>query len=69
MAWHPYALMSPDMVNIAMSQIARDGEGMGWLKWFRRYDALITAGISETEALAIVEASQADERANTRKAA
>jgi hypothetical protein len=52
---------------IELSRIARHADR--WARWFRYYEHLLCIGKSEDEANAIVEAAQADERAERRIAA
>jgi pilus assembly protein TadC len=52
---------------IELSRIARHADS--YARWFRYYDELLDAGLSVEEATAIVEAAQADERAELRRAA
>lgn len=52
---------------IELSRIMRSADR--WERYFRYYDELLDAGLSVEEATAIVEAAQADERAERRIAA
>jgi hypothetical protein len=60
-------MFAPEIITIEHSRIARHADR--WARWFRYYDELLDAGLSVEEATAIVEAAQADERAERRIAA
>jgi hypothetical protein len=59
--------MYHEFTVIELSRIARHADR--WMRYFRYYDELLDAGLSVEEATAIVEAAQADERAERRIAA
>jgi hypothetical protein len=59
--------MFPEAITIETSRAIREADT--YAKWLRRYDALILAGVDADEAVSIIEAAQADERAIRRIAA
>jgi pilus assembly protein TadC len=59
--------MYHDITTLEVSRIMRSADR--WARYFRYYDELLDAGLSVEEATAIVEAAQADERAELRRAA